>query len=101
MATRAEIQMNQIRQPWRSVTGCRLRAPRLLCAAGVLLAQGFLVTSLAEAASPSSRDDFKFHDSHFHLTNYVQERTPMADLVDMMGDTIGRSTVFGLPLRQM
>jgi len=101
MATRAEIQMNQIRQPWRSVTGCRLRAPRLLCAAGVLLAQGFLVTSLAEAASPSSRDDFKFHDSHFHLTNYVQEGTPMADLVDMMGDTIGRSTVFGLPLQQM
>lgn len=41
-----------------------------------------------------------FHDSHFHLTNYVQEGTPLKDYMAMMADTIGRSTVFGIPLQQ-
>jgi predicted TIM-barrel fold metal-dependent hydrolase len=41
-----------------------------------------------------------FHDSHFHLTNYIQEGTPLEDYVAMMGSRIGRSTVFGIPLQQ-
>jgi len=53
------------------------------------------------AAAPAVGQEPLFNDSHFHLTNYVQEGTEMADLVDMMGSTIGRSTVFGLPLQQM
>lgn len=44
--------------------------------------------------------DAKFNDSHFHLTNYVQEGTDIRDLVAMMGSTIGRSAVFGIPLHQ-
>ena len=44
--------------------------------------------------------DADFHDSHFHLTNYVQEGTDIGDLVAMMGSTIGRSTLFGIPLQQ-
>jgi hypothetical protein len=44
--------------------------------------------------------DATFHDSHFHLTNYVQEGTDIRDLVAMMGSTIGRSAVFGIPLQQ-
>jgi len=44
--------------------------------------------------------DAEFHDSHFHLTNYVQEGTDIRDFVAMMGATIGRSTVFGIPLQQ-
>ena len=44
--------------------------------------------------------DAEFHDSHFHLTNYVQEGTDIGDFVEMMGSTIGRSTVFGIPLQQ-
>jgi hypothetical protein len=44
--------------------------------------------------------DAEFHDSHFHLTNYVQEGTDIRDFVAMMGSTIGRSTVFGIPLQQ-
>jgi predicted TIM-barrel fold metal-dependent hydrolase len=44
--------------------------------------------------------DYEFHDSHFHLTNYVQEGTDIRDFVAMMGSTIGRSTVFGIPLQQ-
>jgi hypothetical protein len=42
-----------------------------------------------------------FHDAHFHLTNYVQKGTDMGKYVDeIMGDKVGRSTVFGIPLQQ-
>ena len=41
-----------------------------------------------------------FNDTHFHLTNYVQEGTDIHDFVTMMGSKIGRSTVFGIPLQQ-
>jgi hypothetical protein len=44
--------------------------------------------------------DAVFHDSHFHLTNYIQEGTDIRDFVAMMGLTIGRSVVFGIPLQQ-
>ena len=44
--------------------------------------------------------DATFHDSHFHLTNYIQEGTDIRDFVEMMGSTIGRSAVFGIPLQQ-
>jgi len=41
-----------------------------------------------------------FHDAHFHLTNYVQEGTDIRDFLKIMGDRIGRSTIFGIPLQQ-
>lgn len=51
-------------------------------------------TSVAAAEEPL------FHDSHFHLTNYVQEGTDIRDYLEIMGDKIGRSTLFGIPLQQ-
>jgi predicted TIM-barrel fold metal-dependent hydrolase len=46
-------------------------------------------------------DGYVFHDSHFHLTNYVQQGTDMGKYVDeIMGDKVGRSTIFGIPLQQ-
>jgi hypothetical protein len=45
--------------------------------------------------------DYKYNDSHFHLTNYIQEGTALSDYVKMMGGTVKRSTVFGIPLQQM
>jgi len=47
-----------------------------------------------------SRPTYEFNDSHFHLTNYIQEGTDIHDFVAMMGTTIGRSTLFGIPLQQ-
>jgi len=44
---------------------------------------------------------YLFNDSHFHLTNYIQEGLDIHKYVkDIMGDKIGRSTLFGLPLQQ-
>jgi len=45
--------------------------------------------------------DYLFHDSHIHLTNYVQEGPHIKDYLAMMGDQIGRSVLFGLPVQQM
>jgi len=51
-------------------------------------------------AADSARPAYLFNDSHFHLTNYVQEGTPIQDYLKIMGDKVGRSTLFGIPLQQ-
>ena len=60
--------------------------------------------SLVAASSVSAQDQAcaraKYSDSHFHLTNYIQEGTPVQDYVRMMGSTVCRSTLFGIPLQQ-
>ena len=41
-----------------------------------------------------------YNDSHFHLTNYVQKGTDIHKYIEIMGDKVGRSTLFGIPLQQ-
>ncbi len=43
---------------------------------------------------------YLYHDSHVHLTSYVQEGTDIHDYLKIMGDKVGRSMLFGLPLQQ-
>jgi predicted TIM-barrel fold metal-dependent hydrolase len=45
-------------------------------------------------------DGYLFNDSHFHLTNYVQQGTDIHRYLEIMGDKVGRSTLFGIPLQQ-
>ena len=42
----------------------------------------------------------EFHDSHFHLTNYIQEGIDTAAFLRIMGSRVSRSTLFGIPLQQ-
>ena len=57
--------------------------------------------SAAQSAAASDGDDgYLFHDSHFHLTNYVQRGTDIRRYLEIMGDKVGRSTLFGIPLQQ-
>src|SRR6186713_1452828 len=42
----------------------------------------------------------EFYDSHFHLTNYVQKGTDVRKFLEIMGNRVGRSTLFGIPLQQ-
>ena len=44
--------------------------------------------------------NYLFNDAHFHLTNYVQEGTDIHKFLEIMGDKVGRSVLFGLPLQQ-
>jgi predicted TIM-barrel fold metal-dependent hydrolase len=60
------------------------------------------VSSGAQKPNESVRHpDYLFNDAHFHLTNYVQEGTDIHKFLEIMGDKVGRSTLFGLPLQQM
>jgi len=71
-----------------------------LFAAVALLGPG--AGAQAPAAAPAAAvAEPLFHDGHFHLTNYAQEGTDIHEYLKMMGSTIGRSTIFGLPLQQM
>ncbi len=45
-------------------------------------------------------DKYLFNDSHFHLTNYIQEGITARKFLEIMDDKVGRSTLFGIPLQQ-
>jgi predicted TIM-barrel fold metal-dependent hydrolase len=45
-------------------------------------------------------DAYLFNDSHFHLTNYVQMGISIEQYLQIMGDRVKRSTLFGIPLQQ-
>ena len=42
----------------------------------------------------------EFFDSHFHLTNYIQQGIDVRRFLQIMGTRVGRSTLFGIPLQQ-
>jgi hypothetical protein len=62
----------------------------------------FLVLVFAAMAGvrAAADDGYLFHDSHFHLTNYIQRGTDIRKHLHIMGDKVGRSTLFGIPLQQ-
>ncbi len=43
---------------------------------------------------------YDLNDSHFHLTNYIQEGTDIRKFLDIMGSRVGRVALFGIPLQQ-
>jgi hypothetical protein len=55
---------------------------------------------VVEVAVDEKPVDYLYHDSHVHLTSYVQEGTDIHDYLKIMGDKVGRSLLFGLPLQQ-
>jgi len=67
-------------------------------AAGMALALLAAGPTIAEAQDASS--GYLVNDSHFHLTNYVQEGTDIHALVKIMGTKVGRVALFGIPLQQ-
>jgi predicted TIM-barrel fold metal-dependent hydrolase len=52
------------------------------------------------ANSNSDKDTALFYDTHFHLTNYIQEGITVQKFLQVMGDKVPRSTLFGIPLQQ-
>src|SRR4051794_21039047 len=64
---------------------------------------GFVALMIAAAwptAALSAAASYQFNDSHFHLTNYVQEGITAKRFLQIMGKRVGRSTLFGIPLQQ-
>jgi hypothetical protein len=59
----------------------------VLCLA--LLAPAIQATAQTQA-SAAERNDYLFNDSHFHLTNYIQEGINIRDFLKLMGNKAGR-----------
>jgi predicted TIM-barrel fold metal-dependent hydrolase len=54
----------------------------------------------SDGQSTTASDSSLFYDSHFHLTNYIQEGVSIQSFLHTMGTKVGRSTLFGIPLQQ-
>ncbi len=63
------------------------------------------------AACPSTRPETppevatgakagEINDCHLHLTNYIQEGIDIRKFLGLMGDKVGRTALFGIPLQQ-
>jgi hypothetical protein len=50
--------------------------------------------------APAPVVNYELNDSHFHLTNYVQEGIDINKFLEVMGDKVGRVALFGIPLQQ-
>ena len=57
-----------------------------------------LLISIGPARSQTN--NYEFNDSHFHLTNNIQEGPTIHDFLNMMGNKAGRVALFGIPLQQ-
>jgi predicted TIM-barrel fold metal-dependent hydrolase len=61
---------------------------------------GLLIAGTASAQTLPSASTYVVDDSHFHLTNYVQEGTDIHAFLKIMGTKVGRVALFGIPLQQ-
>src|SRR5258708_26387396 len=74
------------------------RGRRQMKRTGSLLVSAALALVLTGFTNRS--DAYDFNDSHFHLTNYIQEGLSLPEFLKIMGDRTGRAAVFGIPLQQ-
>ena len=74
---------------------CHAIRPSAWCVLAVLL-----VCNLLSAQSSKTKDHFELNDSHFHLTNYIQQGIDIHDFLKIMGTKVGRVALFGIPLQQ-
>lgn len=51
-------------------------------------------------AQDNSSEQPLFNDTHFHLTNYIQQGTEIHAFLRIMGKQVGRVALFGIPLQQ-
>lgn len=60
----------------------------------------FLLILLTAEWANAQAGSYELNDSHFHLTNYIQEGTDIHDFLKIMGTRVGRVALFGIPLQQ-
>jgi hypothetical protein len=76
---------------------------RLIMTTGLALLLTVVMTPVAPRATVAQNsvaESTQFHDSHFHLTNYIQQGITVPQFLQIMGTRVGRSTLFGIPLQQ-
>ena len=81
----------------------RLAGPLLAAVPGVVAlvvafsVHGPVAHSQSQTPTPAG---LEFNDSHFHLTNYIQQGIDVRQFLQIMGTRVRRSTLFGIPLQQ-
>jgi len=60
----------------------------------------FYSSSTVAQSNSARQEGYLFNDSHFHLTNYIQEGITAKRFLELMGSKVQRSTLFGIPLQQ-
>jgi len=75
------------------------RALVLMSSVAIAVATPGIGVRLGHAASEQANAN-EFNDSHFHLTNYIQQGIDVHDFLKIMGTRVHRSTLFGIPLQQ-
>jgi len=78
--------------------GKHLRSVAVLASIAALAIATIALGRPIGAQAPASAD--QFDDSHFHLTNYIQQGIDIHDFLRIMGTRVPRSTLFGIPLQQ-
>jgi hypothetical protein len=63
-------------------------------------ASAIAAIALSSGATAQQSSTYEVNDSHFHLTNYVQEGADIHDFLKIMGTKVGRVALFGIPLQQ-
>ena len=81
----------------RDVSRARTRALR---SAALWVALALAAPALLAAPTEPPGSSYVVNDSHFHLTNYVQQGTDIHDFLKIMGTKVGRVALFGIPLQQ-
>jgi predicted TIM-barrel fold metal-dependent hydrolase len=71
------------------------RSARCLLFAAVIVAVPVVLVGQATAGRR-----VVVNDSHFHLTNYIQRGPDVHSILTLMGDSVGRVALFGIPLQQ-
>ena len=70
------------------------------CLFGASSLISLLLSSSPAIAQINSSDQPLVNDTHFHLTNYIQQGSDIHDFLGIMGSKVGRVALFGIPLQQ-
>src|SRR6185436_20456043 len=71
---------------------------KIITCGPAILALTLMLSAPAPQAQPTA--PYEFNDSHFHLTNYVQQGIDIHQFLHIMGGRVARSALFGIPLQQ-
>ena len=74
-------------------------SPLRLCAFGAFVCS-LCCAFIDSGDRANAANDYLFNDTHFHLTNYIQEGIDIHDFLKIMGNKAGRVALFGIPLQQ-
>jgi amidohydrolase family protein len=75
-------------------------AAALLIVVSAAVAALAVVPDVRHGPPPAPAEGPEFDDSHFHLTNYIQQGIDVRRFLRIMGTRVRRSTLFGIPLQQ-